>query len=144
MRPRTASCYRGEKCGDIQSRQDIEVLVSAFYRDIRSDEMLGSLFDRQIGSNWAGHEARVCDFWENVLLGGTRFKSRSLRHLDVDQVCPLCPFHFDRWCLLFERSVRSHFEGEQAQRAICRAMAMSQALQNQLEKERGCPFANLT
>jgi truncated hemoglobin YjbI len=69
---------------DIEARADIETLVSEFYGLVRHDE----------------------------LLGGIRFKSRALlRHLDVDEICPLCPFHFNRWCTLFERSVENQFSG---------------------------------
>jgi hemoglobin len=130
---------------DIEARADIETLVSDFYGLVRHDELLGHLFERQIGPHWGDHETRVCDFWETVLLGGTSFKSRALlRHLDVDEICPLCPFHFNRWCALFERSVESQFSGQTAQRAIVRARAMSEALQRQLSRERGsCPLAGL-
>ncbi len=127
---------------DISTRNDIETLVSAFYGEVRNDTLLGDLFARQIGSDWSGHEERVCDFWETILLGTPKFKSRALlRHLDVDEICPLCPFHFDRWCQLFQGAVKENFEGERAERALCRAEAMSAALQNQLVRERGCPLA---
>lgn len=133
------------KVRDIEARTDIEALVGEFYALVRRDDILGDLFEQRIGSHWSDHEARVCDFWETVLLGGTQFKSRALlRHLDVDQLCPLCPFHFNRWCTLFECSVERHFSGKTAERAILRARAMSQTLQLQLARQRGsCPLAGL-
>jgi hemoglobin len=129
---------------DICTRDDIQILVSAFYGEVKSDELLGDLFERQIGSDWSGHEERVCDFWETVLLGKPKFKSRALlSHLEVDEICPLCPFHFERWCQLFQGAVQKNFEGERANRALCRAEAMSSALQTQLSRERGCPLTAL-
>ncbi|RYX83138.1 group III truncated hemoglobin [bacterium] len=131
------------KSQDISTREDIEVLVSTFYGAVRNDTLLGDLFARQIGTDWEGHEERVCDFWETILLGNPKFKSRALLgHLNVDEVCPLCPFHFQRWCQLFQNAVQSNFEGEMAERAQCRAVAMSVTMQTQLLRERGCPLAN--
>lgn len=127
---------------DIASRADIELLVSAFYTQVRSDALIGELFAHSVGNDWPAHEARVCDFWEMVLLGSARFKSRALLgHLDVDEICPLCPHHFQRWCDLFGSALECHFEGECARRAHQRARAMSAALCNQLQRERKCPFA---
>lgn len=129
---------------DISTRCDIEVLVSTFYAEVRNDALLGDLFVRQIGPNWSDHEARVCDFWETILFGAHKFKSRALLgHLEVDEMCPLCPFHFQRWCDLFRSAVQTNFEGERAQRALCRAEAMSLSLQTKLTRERGCPLATL-
>jgi hemoglobin len=129
---------------DISTRRDIETLVSAFYGEVKDDAILGDLFNQQIGSDWSGHEERVCDFWETILLGTPKFKSRSLLgHLEVDELRPLCPFHFERWCQLFRGAVKNNFEGERANRALCRAEAMSAALQNQLSRERGCPLSAL-
>lgn len=133
------------KSHDISTRRDIEVLVSTFYGQVRNDALLGDLFSRQIGTDWEGHEERVCDFWETILLGTPKFKSRALLgHLEVDEMCPLCPFHFSRWCELFQGAVKTHFEGERAERALCRAQAMSSTLQTQLLRERGCPLAALS
>jgi hemoglobin len=133
------------KVRDIEERADIEAVVASFYELVRRDDLLGELFERQIGPHWGDHQARVCDFWETVQLGGTQFKSRALlRHLDVDDLCPLCPFHFNRWCTLFERSVEHQFCGKTADRAITRARAMSHSLQLQLSRQRGsCPLAGL-
>lgn len=129
---------------DIQEREDIESLVSEFYCRVRRDELLAHIFSSSIQEGWPQHEARVCDFWETVLLGRAKFKSKSLmQHLEVDKICPLCPFHFDRWCRLFEATIDEHFDGNRADRAKQRAWAMSAAMQRQMDRERqGCPFAD--
>jgi hemoglobin len=131
---------------DIRERADIESLVTEFYRRVRGDELLAHIFSSTIlGEEWPRHEARVCDFWETVLLGRAKFKSTALmHHLEVDKICPLCPFHFDRWCRLFEATVDSRFGGDCAERAKQRAWAMSAAMQRQMDRERsGCPFGGL-
>lgn len=129
---------------DIATRTDVELLVRSFYAQVRSDELIGDLFLKSVGDDWPAHEARICDFWETVLFGRARFKSRALLgHLDVDGICPLCPHHFQRWCDLFGNALNHHFEGERATRAGERARAMSVALCNQLQCGRQCPFTNL-
>ena len=137
----------------LDSRGAIEELVRGFYGKIRGDALLCPIFERGMErheagqggkkSDWSHHEVRVCDFWETVLLGAPKFKSRSLlQHLEVDEICPLCPFHFERWCALFEASVDENFGGERADIAKKRARAMSIAMQRQLAAQRGgCPFA---
>lgn len=126
---------------DIRARADIELLVSEFYQRVRADALLERIFQAQLGGDWAAHEARLCDFWETVLLGRKSFKTREvLGHVEVDSLCPLCPFHFERWCALFEATVDERFCGQCACKAKCRARAMSEALQRQLQDRRGCPF----
>lgn len=127
---------------DIGGREDIEGLVAGFYSRVRQDELLANIFAHSVGGDWPAHEGRVCDFWETVLLGRAKFKSASLlRHQEVDQICPLCPFHFERWCRLFEATVDDSFAGEQAEKAKMRAWAMSAAMQRQIDRGR-CPFAD--
>jgi len=51
---------------DILNRNDIALLVRSFYNDVRSHEVLGSIFNGII-TDWEAHFVLLTDFWETQL-----------------------------------------------------------------------------
>lgn len=112
----------GEKNRDISSREDIEVLVNEFYGCIRTDELLGPIFNDIIGDRWPEHLDKMYRFWETVLLGNHTYSGAPfMPHARL----PLEQQHFDRWRQLFDRTVDSRFEGDIAEDAKARAAKMA-------------------
>jgi hemoglobin len=80
----------------------IERLVHGFYAKVRSDEMLGPIFEAQI-KDWAPHLAQMCAFWSSVALMSGRYHGAPMpKHLPL----PVDAEHFDRWLALFEETAR--------------------------------------
>jgi hemoglobin len=76
----------------------IERPVRGFYAKVRSDEMLGPIFDARI-SDWEQHLAQMCAFWSSVALMSGRYHGAPMpKHLPL----PVDAGHFDRWLALFE------------------------------------------
>lgn len=80
----------------------ISNLVDTFYGAIRSDELLGPIFEAHV-ADWTPHLARMKDFWASVTLESGRFRGNPmLKHIAVgglDQV------HFDRWLVLWQQTL---------------------------------------
>jgi hemoglobin len=77
----------------------IHVQVHAFYGRVRTDRVLGPIFNAAV-DDWDEHLAKLCDFWSSVLLMTGRFKGSPMaahaRNPDIRHE------HFARWLDLFE------------------------------------------
>ncbi|WP_256753382.1 group III truncated hemoglobin [Mesorhizobium sp. Mes31] len=83
----------------------IHGVVHGFYDEIRSDELLGPIFQSRIDPDeWPRHLAKMCDFWSATMLRTSRYEGRPLPpHLAIPG---LGETHFRRWLKLFRATVR--------------------------------------
>lgn len=80
----------------------IERVVRAFYDRIRSDALLGPIFDDRI-TDWEPHLQRMFAFWSSVILMSGRYSGQPMvKHAFL----PVDARHFDRWLDLFKETVR--------------------------------------
>jgi len=112
---------------DIQTVQDIEVLVHQFYGKVRADALLAPVFNAVITGSWDAHLQKMCDFWGTLLLYTRKYSSDPMpRHIAL----PVEPAHFERWLLLFNETVDEHFKGEVANTARTRAKSIATLMQS--------------
>jgi len=115
---------------DIENRDDIQLLVDAFYAKVRTDEIIGYLFNDVAKVNWATHLPRMYEFWENVLFQTGNFSGNPMvAHYQLHQKSPLTAGHFSQWQKLFLATVDEFFEGEKAELAKQRALSISAMIQ---------------
>jgi len=127
--------------GDLTTRDDIETLVRAFYRDAAMDDLLGLIF-ATAGVDWPTHIATLTDFWAWQLLGERGYEGNPLRaHEPIHQRCPFADAHFARWLDLFTTTVDVNFAGPRAEIAKQRAAKMAHALERLLADQHGDPGA---
>lgn len=114
---------------DIETLEDIENLVNTFYGFVRTDKLLGPVFDQRIEDRWPLHLEKMVRFWETVLLEKkTYFGAPFPPHATL----PISADHFERWLLLFYKAVNELFKGEIADEAKWRADKMAIMFQNKL------------
>ncbi len=118
---------------DIQSEDDIKLLVNSFYTHVRKDALLAPVFRKWIGENWDKHLPRMYTFWSNVLFhtGGYR-GNPMIVHQHIHQQHPLTKAAFDRWLKHWEETVRELFEGPNAENIIARASNIAFFMQQKL------------
>jgi hemoglobin len=115
---------------DIVSRKDIILLVNTFYEKIKSDEMLGFIFNDVAKVNWGKHLPILYDFWENTLFFTGSYSGNPVeKHTQLHHLMPLTKAHFDHWYELFVDTVDSLFQGDKAELAKQRALSISIVLQ---------------
>ena len=106
---------------DLKNRQDIFLLVSNFYTEIRKDELLGPIFNSHITqSQWSKHLEKLTDFWVTALFGTVCFKGNPVQsHKNVDRNLnyTINQTHFDKWLQLWFKTIDSLYKGKIAQRA---------------------------
>lgn len=116
--------------GRIESLEDIEYLVNSFYDKVRTDELLGPVFNSVIRDRWPEHLKKMYTFWQTVLLKEhTYFGSPFPPHARL----PVQKAHFDRWLELFNGTVDEHFSGEKAEEAKWRALKMAEMFLMKIE-----------
>lgn len=110
---------------DIETREDIQLLVDSFYADVRRDAVLGPVFNGIIGEDWSAHLPLLYGFWETVLLGTGGYTGQVIaKHIAVHQKFPLDEPHFSRWLQLWQATLERLFAGPKADEAAKRASLM--------------------
>lgn len=107
---------------DIQTLDDVRLLVNEFYGLVRTDELLGPVFNEVIQDRWPVHLEKMYRFWQTILLEEHTYEGRPFpphAPLPVDQT------HFDRWLQLFHRTLDLHFSGEVTEEARWRSVRMA-------------------
>lgn len=119
---------------EIETRDDISLLVHTFYDNIRKDELLGPIFNGQIPEDhWPAHLEKLTDFWQTNLFGVAMFKGNPTQaHINTDKKMnhSITQNHFGHWLQLWFSTIDSLFEGTLANKAknAARNMATAQFL----------------
>lgn len=112
---------------DIRSREDVNLLVKTFYKQIRQHEVLAPFFEKAI-TDWEQHFDKLTDFWEASLFLKTKFYGNPLQaHIKVDQDNnhSITQEHFGLWLNLWINTIDALFEGDYAENAKSKARKMA-------------------
>jgi len=114
----------GKPLPDMLDEAMIHAVVHGFYDEIRRDDLLGPIFNREIAEeDWPVHLDKMCDFWSATLLRTGRYEGRPLPpHLAIPE---LGEEHFRRWLSLFRTTVRRLCPPEVASLFMDRALRIA-------------------
>lgn len=121
---------------DIETIEDIKLLVDTFYGRIQQDDILGIIFNQNIQDRWPEHLDKMYRFWQTILLEEYTYNGRPFpphAHLPIQQI------HFDRWLSLFTETIDRLFEGTKVEEAKWRAQKMSVMFLSKLDYIRNNP-----
>jgi hemoglobin len=118
---------------DIETRQDIEELMIAFYSKALNDDLIGYIFTDVAKLDLEHHLPIIVDFWEMVLFQTINFQEKYGRspmsvHLKLNEKTPLKREHFTRWLQLFDKTIDKSFNGENANSAKLRAVSIANTM----------------
>lgn len=120
---------------DIETRDNIELLMQAFYKKVMKDEMIGFIFTDVAQLDLAHHLPIITDFWENVLFNsGIYNRNAMLPHFKLNEQVNFKPEHFERWLCLFNETVKENFSGNRADLACARAKSIAAIMQIKLQQ----------
>lgn len=127
---------------DVEARTGIDeamihLLVHTFYQRIRTDPVLGPVFEARI-TDWPPHLARMCAFWSSVVLMTGRYHGRPMQ---AHAPLPVDAQHFDRWLALFEATARDVCPLAAAALFIEKARMIAQSLELGIATQRGLLLA---
>jgi hemoglobin len=109
--------------GDLQTREDITLLIKNFYTRVREDQQLAPHFAHV---DWDHHTPIIINFWCMILLGESSYRDNPLaKHLKL----ALHKEDFTRWLFHFNATVDTYFAGEKAEEAKQRATTIASMFQ---------------
>jgi hemoglobin len=125
---------------DILNIEDIQLLVNCFYDKIKTNELLGPIFNERIRDRWPEHLEKMYRFWQTVLLEDhTYFGSPFPPHAQL----PVGHEHFLKWMELFTLTVDELFTGEKATEAKWRAAKMAEMFEIKIAHYKKMGIKNL-
>ena len=116
---------------DIESREDIKLLVNTFYDNLQKEEKeLDHLFNDVAKIDWETHLPKMYDFWETLLFHKNVYKGNPMKvHVDLNKKSALKKENFEQWLKLFKATVDDLFEGKIANIAKQRAESVALSIQ---------------
>lgn len=104
---------------DIETTEDIKLLVDTFYNGIQQHPLIGPVFaTRIVDGNWQPHLEKMYRFWNTLLLYTQEYSGSPFdKHIGLQ----IGAEHFKQWLELFDNTVDSLFEGAVANTAKERA-----------------------
>ena len=98
---------------DINSKEDIVLLVNRFYDRVRSDDVIGFFFNDVAKINWEHHLPKMYEFWAKVLFSDGAYSGNPMMvHQVLHAKSPLAKEHFNHWVELFHSTADTLFQGE--------------------------------
>ena len=118
---------------DIETRADIELLVTEFYSLAIPDPLIGHHF---VTLDMRSHVPVMVDFWEKTILGNpVYFGNPLIAHQTLHEKMPMAPEQFLRWVKIFIETVDRLFEGEMADNAKLRGRMIADSLNQRLNEK---------
>ena len=119
---------------DIETREDCERLVRAFYGQALEDPLIGFIFTDVAKLDLDAHVPKITSFWETILLGNRTYTGGAFApHAAVHAQVTLRPGHFERWLQLWFGTVDELFAGDTADLAKVHALRVASAFHTRLQ-----------
>lgn len=120
---------------DIQTRDDLERIVTAFYQTLLTDPIIGFFFTDIVQLDLEKHIPKITDFWTFQLLGDKTYRGNVFDvHHQLHLKAALTADHFHRWVFLLHQTIDSLYTGPMAEamklKAAAIAAKMATALNN--------------
>lgn len=110
---------------DIKDEASIKLMVDTFYGKVRSDDLIGPVFDAAV-PDWAAHLPTMYAFWTNLLFRRGDYRGNPFaKHAPLD----VKREHFQRWLELFEKTVTELFRGPVSEQALGAAKSIAHSFQ---------------
>ncbi len=112
---------------DIANKQDLEIIVNHFYEKVKQDDLIAIMFEHV---NWDTHLPLMYDFWDNVLFYTGNYTGNPMaKHMMANDRFQMTKNHFDRWLMLFDKTVDELFSGKNAALLKERARSIATIMQ---------------
>ncbi len=119
---------------DIESREDLTHVLTAFYARAFEDDLIGPFFTEVAQLDLDAHLPVITDFWESILFGSVRYQGNVMhKHLVMDKTKIMKQAHFDRWLDLFSNALTAHHAGMKTDEMLERAKLIAVTMAYKIE-----------
>lgn len=122
---------------DINSRDDLLLIVQDFYDSLFQSEELRDFFEDFKDKEALGiHLETLVDFWDNTLFYSGVYKKNAMKpHIDLHQKSPLNSSHFRQWLRLLTLAIDKNFQGVNAETMKNRALSIATVMKIKFDIE---------
>jgi hemoglobin len=120
---------------DIETREDILLIMNEFYKKLLADETLNYFFTKitNVDKHLEAHFEILATFWEQSLfLKGGYSNNMFQIHKNVHEKSPIKKEHYERWLLHLNNSIDENFKGKYAEQMKTNALSMATVMQIKL------------
>ena len=117
---------------DIETREDILMLMHAFYVKLLADDGISFFFTKvtAIDQHLEEHFETLATFWEQSLfLRGGYFTNMFTVHKEVHEKSKFTKEHYAIWLEHLNTTIDAHFEGKYAEQMKTQALSMATIMQ---------------
>lgn len=115
---------------DIETLDDIKLIVNTFYQCIQKNEMLGPIFEERIKGRWEQHLEKMYRFWQTILFNEHTYSGAPFPpHANM----PIDESHFVIWVQNWTKTIDDFFAGPIADEAKKRGTLMAAIFNSKLE-----------
>ena len=120
---------------DIETREDINLLITQFYSKLLEDETVKHFFEDIIADDKLKHHIEIIvDFWEDILLNTVKYGRNTMKpHLDLNKKKPFIATHFDTWLQHFNTTIDANFKGKKVELAKTRALSIATVMKIKMQ-----------
>lgn len=119
---------------DIRTRDDINLLVEAFYQKVFKNFLLQPFFQHIPPDVWNIHLHTMVRFWNDILFYTAEYSGNPMIvHADLFHRMTVSTLHFEEWVKLFNETVDDLYEGEKATLAKTRARSIASVMSLKLK-----------
>jgi hemoglobin len=122
---------------DIQTQDDLYLLVDEFYKKLLSDISISYIFTDIVKIKIEEHLPVLVTFWSQAILGTGGYTNNLTKiHLDINAKEHLSPDLFKIWLKHFDQTVDENFKGGKAEQIKTQALSIATIMQIKIEHER--------
>lgn len=112
---------------DIETREDINLLITQFYSKLLEDKTVKHFFEDILSDGKLNHHIEIIvDFWEDILLNTVKYGRNAMKpHLNLNKKKPFLATHFDTWLQHFNTTIDANFKGDKTEFAKTRALSIA-------------------
>lgn len=122
---------------DIQTQQDLYLLVDEFYQKLLADDKISYIFTDVVKIKLEEHLPILVTFWSQGILGtGGYTQNLTQIHLDVNDKTYLSPELFQIWLKHFNNSVDENFKGSNAEKIKTQALSIATVMQIKISQKK--------
>lgn len=121
---------------DIQTQDDLYLLVNEFYKKLLTDERISYIFTDVVKIKLEEHLPILVTFWSQGILGTGGYTNNLTQiHLDVNEKSYLSPELFQIWLNHFNHAVDENFKGENAEKIKTQALSIATVMQIKISQK---------
>lgn len=113
---------------DIETREDILLIMRKFYDKLLADESISFYFTKltETNKNLEHHFEVLATFWEQSLFMKGGYSNNMFQiHKDLNEKHSFKKEHFDSWLKHLYSTIDSHFEGKFSEQMKTNALSMA-------------------